>query len=81
MGPDGCPHVLQELSDPPTSALLSSRGRCQSLLYIKSVPRPCSSMGATINGQYTPLAGFQTVARSGFTDTNGATLGMIMVLN
>lgn len=70
-----CLPAIRTLSAPLTEALplISSCSCTENLAVLRS------SMGATINGQYTPLSGFQTVARTGFTDTNGAILGMLLV--
>ncbi len=40
---------------------------------------PQMTSSATINGVATPLSGFQVLARSGWVDTNGNVLGLILV--
>jgi hypothetical protein len=38
-----------------------------------------STNSATINGVVTPLSGYETLARSGWVDTNGAVMGLVLV--
>jgi hypothetical protein len=38
-----------------------------------------ATSGATINGVATPLSGFNVLARTGWTDTNGAVMGQLLV--
>jgi hypothetical protein len=40
---------------------------------------PQVTNSATVNGVATPLSGFQVLARSGWTDTNGNVLGLMLV--